>query len=388
MGGTDLLEVLDLVEKIADVVRDGAAESERLGHLTPAIVDALDETGLLRSFVPVELGGLGLTIPEAMRVFERVSEFDASTGWTLTILCSGALFARFCGADTFATICRDSQALISGSLNPGIARAEPVEGGFLFSGRAAYLSGSAHARLIMVSAIVMKDDAPVLDNGMIQIRSGFFPIEQARSLDTWNVTGMRATGSTDYELDGVMIPEAWTFEPFRAHSDASLGVFAAIPLWAQLGGLAAVAVGTARNMIDRFIELAASKVPAAGIARLAEKAPAQIAVGEAEGLYLAAHAVLRDAVEATWAHGAAGEPFDNATLARQRLGTVTAVRLSAQVIDLLHDAAGMNAVARDTVLERCWRDIHTMTQHVILSPARYEIAGRVLLGLDPGSPVI
>jgi alkylation response protein AidB-like acyl-CoA dehydrogenase len=98
--------------------------------------------------------------------------------------------------------------------------------------------------------------------------------------------------------------------------------------------------------------------------------------------------VLHDAVEATWAHGAAGEPFDNATLARQRLGTVTAVRLCVQAADLLHDAAGMNAVARDTVLERCWRDLHTMTQHIIQSPGRYEIAGRVLLGLDPASPVI
>ncbi|HEY5170457.1 MAG TPA: hypothetical protein VIK54_01900, partial [Acidimicrobiia bacterium] len=62
--------------------------------------------------------------------------------------------------------------------------------------------------------------------------------------------------------------------------------------------------------------------------------------------------------------------------------------LAAQAIDLLHDAAGMNAVARDTVLDRCWRDVHTMTQHIILSPARFEIAGRVLLGLDPGSPLI
>jgi len=61
---------------------------------------------------------------------------------------------------------------------------------------------------------------------------------------------------------------------------------------------------------------------------------------------------------------------------------------AAQAIDLLHDAAGMNAVARDTVLDRCWRDVHTMTQHIILSPARFEIAGRVLLGLDPGSPLI
>jgi hypothetical protein len=67
---------------------------------------------------------------------------------------------------------------------------------------------------------------------------------------------------------------------------------------------------------------------------------------------------------------------------------VTAVRLAAQAIDLLHDGAGMNAVASDSVLDRCWRDVHTMTQHIILSTARFEICGRVLFGLDPASPVI
>jgi indole-3-acetate monooxygenase len=98
--------------------------------------------------------------------------------------------------------------------------------------------------------------------------------------------------------------------------------------------------------------------------------------------------VLNETIEATWARGVAAEPFDNETLAKHRLGSVTAVRLAAQAIDLLHDAAGMDAVAQDSVLDRCWRDIHTMTQHIILSPARFEIAGRALLGLDPGSPVI
>lgn len=389
MGDAGVAEVLDRVEKIADIVRDGASESERLGQLAPSIVDALHEANLFRLLVPTELGGLGLTIPGAVRVFERVSALDASTGWVLTILNSGALFARFFPEQVFATVGADPAGLVAGSLNPVTARAEPVDGGFLFSGRATYLSGSAHSRWIMASALVMKDNAPVLADGVIQIRSGVFPIEQARSLDTWNVTGMCATGSTDYEFDGVMVATDWTFEPFRARPVATGDVFSAIPLWAQLGGLAACALGAARNMIDRFVELAATKVPTGGnFSPLADRAPAQIAVGEAEGLYIAAHAALMASVEATWARGVAGEPFDNETLARHRLGSVTAARLAAQAIDLLHDAAGMNAVARDTVLERCWRDVHTMTQHIILSPARFEIAGRVLLGRDPGSPVI
>jgi alkylation response protein AidB-like acyl-CoA dehydrogenase len=388
VGDAGLAEVLDRVEKIADVVRDGASESERLGCLAPSIVDVLHEVNLFRLLVPTELGGLGLTIPGAVRVFERVSELDASTGWVLTILNSGALFARFFPEQVFATVGADPAGLVAGSLNPVTARAEPVDGGYLFSGRATYLSGSAHSRWIMASALVMKDQAPVLADGIIQIRSGVFPIEQARSLDTWNVTGMCATGSTDYEFDGVMVATDWTFEPFRARPVDPGDVFSAIPLWAQLGGLAACAVGAARNMIDRFVELAATKVPTGNFSPLAERAQAQIAVGEAEGLYIAAHAALMASVEATWARGAAAEPFDNETLARHRLGSVTATRLAAQAIDLLHDAAGMNAVARDTVLERCWRDVHTMTQHIILAPARFEIAGRVLLGLDPGSPVI
>jgi alkylation response protein AidB-like acyl-CoA dehydrogenase len=240
----------------------------------------------------------------------------------------------------------------------------------------------------MASALVMQDGAPVLADGAVQIRSGFFPIDHARSLDTWHVTGMCATGSTDYEFDRVMVSSDFTFEPFRARQVKTGDAFSAIPLWAQLGGLAATAVGTARNAIDRFVELAASKVPTGGMTRLAERAAAQIAVGEAEGLYLAARASLMDSVNATWARGVAAEPFDNETLARHRLGTVTATRLAARAVELLHDAAGMSAVMRGGVLERCSRDMHTMTQHIILAPGRFEIAGRVLLGLDPGSPVI
>ena len=83
-GGTS--EVLDRVDALADVVRDGAAESERLGYLTPAVVDALRDARLFHMFVRSEFDGLDLTLPESIAVIERVAAFDASTGWTLAIL--------------------------------------------------------------------------------------------------------------------------------------------------------------------------------------------------------------------------------------------------------------------------------------------------------------
>ena len=390
MSAAALEAVLDRVEKIAAVIRDGALESERLGRLAPAVVDAMRDADLFRLLVPTELGGHDLTIPESTEVLERVASLDASTGWTLTILADGPLFARFMAPDVFKAVCSDPLGQVAGTLNPVTARAEKVAGGYVFNGTATYLSGSAHAKWIMVSAIVMRDQQPVIDNGFISIRSGLIPIERARCLDTWRVTGMRATGSNDYEFADIEIADDWTFQPFSPRPLGGDDVVSWIPLWSQLGsGLAASAVGAARNMIERFVELAAVKVSVGGnFSRLAERPLAQIAIAEAQGLYQAARAVLMSTSNEIWARGVAREPFDNDVLARQRLGSVTAVRLAARAVDLLHDVAGMSAIASDTVLDRCWRDVHTMTQHIILSTGRFEIAGRVLLGLDPASPVI
>jgi alkylation response protein AidB-like acyl-CoA dehydrogenase len=89
-----------------------------------------------------------------------------------------------------------------------------------------------------------------------------------------------------------------------------------------------------------------------------------------------------------WRLGEADVPFDAPARAAARLASVTAARLAAMATDLVHEAAGMNAVQTSCDIARCWRDVHTITQHVILGAARYEVIGRVMLGLDPGSPLI
>ena len=61
---------------------------------------------------------------------------------------------------------------------------------------------------------------------------------------------------------------------------------------------------------------------------------------------------------------------------------------SEKAVDLVADAAGMNSAQTSCPIERCWRDVHTATQHVLMNTSRFEVVGRVLFGLDPGSPVI
>ena len=128
-----------------------------------------------------------------------------------------------------------------------MTRAERTDGGYTFTGTATYLSGSAHADWILAGALVTEGGEPVVTDAGIEIRVGVIPIDQARSLDTWHVTGMRATGSTDYAFENVAVAADWTFEPFRVVPTGD-DVLSAIPIWAQLGGtLAACAVGAARE---------------------------------------------------------------------------------------------------------------------------------------------
>jgi alkylation response protein AidB-like acyl-CoA dehydrogenase len=123
-------------------------------------------------------------------------------------------------------------------------------------------------------------------------------------------------------------------------------------------------------------------------APLRERSLFQLQLGQAEGLLRAARAYLFESADEIWQRGEAGVPFDAPAQASARLASVTAVKLAAQAVDLMHDAAGMSAVQTSSALERSWRDVHTITQHVILSAGRYEVIGRVLLGLPPGAPLI
>jgi indole-3-acetate monooxygenase len=89
-----------------------------------------------------------------------------------------------------------------------------------------------------------------------------------------------------------------------------------------------------------------------------------------------------------WRKGEAGDSFSLQDRALMRLGNVTAAKLALQAVDLVADAAGMNSAHTSCPIERCWRDVHTAMQHVLLNTARFEVIGRVLFGLEPGSPVI
>jgi indole-3-acetate monooxygenase len=384
-----LTEALSRVDEIGPLVAKVAEDAERLGQLTDEAVDAFHESGLWRILMPADLGGAGLTIPESVQVYRAMSAYDASAGWLAAILGNGPLFGMFVDRAVFEEVFAPERAVLCGSLNPLGGRAEPVPGGYRFNGRATNVSGCHHATWLMAGAWVHRDGEKSWIDGRPEMIAGLLPMSSATIEDTWSTTGMRATGSDDCTYVDVVVPAERTYDWPEPPARWDAGPGAHIPMHAQLGsGIAATLVGAARGTQRRFVELAATKRPMANTTVLAERAFAQMAVGEATGLLLAAEDTLRGGTDDLWARAVRRETFDDAARLDLRLRMVTAVRLSLRAVDLLIDAAGMSGVRIPSALERGWRDVHTASQHVLLSVGRLEVAGRMLLGLDPDSPVI
>ena len=382
----------DALARVADVgtlAAYHAAESERIGQLAPEVVEAFHATALWRVLLPTGLGGFDLTIPESIEVFRAMAAHDASAGWLHAICGQGPQFGNFVTQAVFEEVFADPRAVLAGSLNPLGGVAVQVAGGYRFDGCATNVSGCRNSNWLMAGAWVHRNGAKSWLDGAPEMIAGLMPMADASIAETWSVSGMRATGSNDCSYHDVFVPAertyAWPEPPARRDA----GPAGNIPMHVQLGGgIAATVVGTARGAWQHVVELARSKRPTGNAGVLADRAFAQMAVGEAEGLLLAAEDTLAAGVQDIWEQGSRGEPFGQDDRIRLRLRMVTAARLALRVVDLVNDAAGMSGVRRPGALERAWRDAHTASQHILLAVGRLEVAGRLRLGLDPGSPVI
>jgi hypothetical protein len=50
----------------------------------------------------------------------------------------------------------------------------------------------------------------------------------------------------------------------------------------------------------------------------------------------------------------------------------------------MYRAGGTTSSSRGHQIAHCWRDLHVVAQAASTAPEWYAIAGKVLLGLDPG----
>ncbi len=363
--------------------RDDIEAARRL--LEPLARD-LARAGFFRLYLPAAYGGLDLAPGEALEIFEELARADASVAWCVWNANTHWTAAQL--APEAAHAIYANPAVITANSTRASGTAETVDGGFRVSGRWSLVSGCELAEWMVLLCNVAAEGQPRrAASGAPETAFMILPASQCEIVDTWNAGGLRGTGSHD-----VAVRDRFVARPFGS------GFFDphVLPEWRYrippfsrvIPGLGAMALGLARTAIDSLTEIARDKVPARTTQTLRENHGAQTRVSRAEALVCAARLYLCDSVERLWTGLLATGEATMAARAQCRLAASHAVASAVEAIDLLYIAAGASALYTSSPLERAFRDIHAITQHIGVNPRVMESTGRVLFGLDSDTPLL
>lgn len=372
-------DYLAAIQRLAPLIERHRRHLDEQRRVPGEVFAALADAGLFRLYLPKTLGGPELSPFDFMSVVEAASALDGSIGW---LVGNGGGMSRIAGylpeevaCDWFA----DPHAFVV-SATGAVGTAEPVEGGFRVSGRWPFGSGSHHATRFMGLASIRTPDGREVPPICC-----YFAASEVERHDTWFVSGLRGTGSCDFEVRDVFVPDRHTHPLVDLRPTHPALLYRLPGLSAFAWTVSVVPLGIARGAIDAFVELAGKKARLGTTMLMCERELVQDMVGRAETTLRAARAYLVDAMaELMTATDIGGDRLLQAR-AFLRAACANAAETAVRIVDGVAASAGTAAIFETGTLERSIRDVHAATKHVAMTPNNYTVAGRLKLGLEPGT---
>ena len=383
MPPTQACSLLDTARALAPRIRACADEIDATRELPRPLFEALADAGLFHMALPRVLGGAELDLPTYIQVIEELGKADASTGWVIN---QGGIFATFAARmprEVARSIWIDTPRSVVSNTPAPTAQAVVVPGGYRVTGNQGFSTGCKHASWVAPHALIVEDGQPrQLDNGQPETRYLFVPVDEVELLDTWDVRGLRGTGTHHFAVRDVFVPKELSVLSATAPVLEN-GPLYQIPRTLMFAsGDAAVALGMARTCLSVFLELASTKTPRATEGLLRDQPMVQADVGHADANLRAGHGLLTETVRTVWDELNATGTMSMDQRAALRIATTHAIRLAVQVIDIIYNAAGTTAIYGAHFIQRAFQDIHVISQHAQARRGLYELVGRHLLGLS------
>jgi alkylation response protein AidB-like acyl-CoA dehydrogenase len=355
-----------LTAKQKETIAVHAAASESLGQLHPAILALIYEEQWFKLFVPTSYGGPGKKLPEILRLEEALAAVDGSLGWTVT-LCSGASwFAGFLAPSLAVELFEDPKVCFAGSGAVGGTAVE-TDDGYLINGTWQYASGALHATVFTANCTVKAANGDEILGSELKplVKSFILKKEEVTILPGWSYFGLIATGSHAFEVKNLLVPKHREFEinaelqfndqgfdyPFLQLAETTLAV--------NSSGMALHFLTLIKAMFDNRT----------GIKRYTENQ-----LRHFENVLEQCRQELEDArqqfyfyFDLSW-NGLMKDQFIAADLLQAvSLSSRKLAHTARRITDTLFPYAGLAAAKKDSEINRVWRDLHTASQHALLT---------------------
>ncbi|MBU6319756.1 MAG: acyl-CoA dehydrogenase family protein [Alphaproteobacteria bacterium] len=358
-------------------IRAARAGMDEARQLPADLADRFREEGLFRLCVPRAYGGEEVDPLTLVSTLEALAGADASAAWCVMIAATTGSLAAYLLPDEARTIFDDPNAVMTGAYAP-TGRARVTAKGFEVSGRWKWNSAGRNSTWLCAGCVLESQAGDPASPPRTRLM--IFPANEATFIDTWRTSGLRGTGSGDFEVDQLNVPQARSVSLVE-DEPVCPGPLYAFPIFGLLAmGIAAVASGNALEALEEFRAVARSKRLPGG-RTLAERGAMQVLFAEAYADVHSARAFFLQEIASAWSSANSDEPISTDQKARLRLSATHLVRTAALVCRRLQDAAGGGSVFLDDPLNRRSLDAQTMTAHIMIAPSTCELTGRALMGL-------
>lgn len=385
--------VIDQVAELADQLRAQAAEAERIGRLTDETVKLMKQMGNIRLLQPKRHGGLEVHPREFAETVMALAALDPSAGWINGVVGVHPYQLAYADPRVGEEIWADDvDTWIASPYAPqGIAR--PVDGGYIFNGRWQFSSGTDHCDWIILGALVGdaegKPVTPPQILHMILPRKDYEIVE-----DSWDVVGLRGTGSKDVIVRDAFVPSYRTMDGLKvmdgtAQREAGMTDPLYLMPWSTMFplGISAATIGIAEGALAAALDYQRDRVNASGVA-VKDDPYVMYAIGEAAADINAARQELLANVDRIYDMVAAGQEVPFEVRAAGRRTQVRAVWRAVSAVDEIIARCDGNGMRMDKPLQRYWRDVHVGQVHAIHNPGTvYHASALSSLGVDPQGPL-
>lgn len=370
LSRTDTDEYVARARAIAPLIDAEADAMEADRTISPKVVQAIADAELFYLLVPGEYGGLGQSLVTSLKVVEELARADGSTGWAfMANAFSAGVAVGFFSADGAEQIFAGPEKGITAGMILPTGKGVRAEGGYRVTGSYSFASGSHHASWIGAGFVVTDADGNPEMNGETPVcRIAFVPRDQVEFRGGWNVMGMAATGSDDYTVSDLFVPEDLTMDTFSVDPVRPEAVYKLGMLGIGVGGHAPVALGIAQRALEEIARIASTKTRPGYPSVVGDSDMFRREFVTNEALLQAARRYVYDAHSDAEAAAAAGEEITEEQRARLRQVTTWVQGVAQEIVTFAYNWGGSASIRNPSVLGRCLRDISVGARHLLVEP--------------------
>jgi len=382
-------QVLDNIQQFAEEIRAEGAEGDRLMQLSDTAAKRLRDSGVIRMLQPKEYGGFESHPREFAETAMGIGAMDGATGWVSGIVGVHPWELAFFDRKAQDEVWGEDPDMWMASPYAPMGVAKPVDGGYILNGRWSFSSGTDHCGWVMIGATVGDQDGKPLmppQHLHVLLPRSDYDIDQ----DSWNVVGLRGTGSKDLIVKDAYIPAYRTLSAKKVFDGSAPKEFGRtqplynfpfsciFPL-----GITSSLIGIAEGALACHINAQRERVTVSGVA-IKEDPYVLFAIGEAAAEIAASRAAILDTVDRFWDMTEKGQEISFELRAIGRRSQVSAAWRAVRAVDEIFARSGGGALQLGTPMQRFWRDAHAGLAHAIHVPGSiYHASALTQMGGEP-----